>query len=109
MRFIPYVLVLIFMLIFYFLDIVTTLLIVSAIVLVSFGLSMGSPRKSALHDFVAQTMVIDARGSIIFNDEAQELDFLEKEEMIINAGKSVTKRKENEDYEGEEPPISYEK
>lgn len=109
MRFIPYVLVLIFMLIFYFLDIVTTILIVSAIVLVSFGLSMGSPRKSALHDFVAQTMVIDARGSIIFNDEAQELDFLEKEEMIINAGKPVNKRKENEDEEGEEPPISYEK
>lgn len=105
MRFIPFTLVLAFMLIFYYLDIVTTILIVASVILVSFGLSMGSPRKSALHDFVAMTMVIDEKGSIIFVDEAQELDFLEKEDWIINNGKP----KQKEDEGGEEPPLSYEK
>lgn len=104
MRFIPMFLVLAFLVGLYFLDILTSTLVILVIILTSFGLAMASPKHMALHDYVAQTIVIDAKGSILFNDQSEELIYLEKED---NKEKERVSSKENED--GEEPEISYEK
>ncbi len=73
--------------------------LVAVVVLVSFATMMASPKRSALHDYIARTLVIDMKGSIIF------VNSLEEEKYIINEdnlpGQVV--------MGGEEPEISYEK
>lgn len=73
-------------------------------VAISYALSMGSPKKSALHDFTGRTIVIDAVSSVIYADATAE--FVAEE----NEHKAELKRLGIEDTEdGEEPEISFEK
>lgn len=51
-------------------------IIICVISLSSFGVMMGSPKKCALHDFVARTIVIDYKVSKIFSDPVEEEKYL---------------------------------
>ena len=62
---------------------------------------MASPKKASLHDFVARTIVIDDKTSIIFENEIEEEAYLLKEDNLEEVVK--------EEGDGEEPEISYEK
>ena len=73
-------------------------IIILIMVLVSFALAMASPKKTALHDFAARTIVIDLRTSTIFDNFVEEAEYIEKED---NLPKEV--------YAGEEPELKYEK
>ena len=97
LRFIPYVLTLLFILLFNS-SFFVCFIIATVILLCSFATMMASPKKSALHDYVGQTLVYDTKSSIIFEDVLEEEQYLNKEDNI----KEVTLR-------GEEPSISYER
>lgn len=74
-------------------------IIIAVMLLVSFGITMASPKKCAMHDYVARTIVIDTKTSIIFDNMILEEEYLKKEDKLedeIIMG-------------GEEPEISYEK
>lgn len=101
MRIVPLVVVLGALLIPFWDDIFLVILIPLIIFLVSFALAMASPKKASLHDFVARTIVIDDRTSIIFENEIEEEAYIIKEDNL------EVEVKENGD--GEEPEISYEK
>jgi len=51
------------------------------IFMVSVALAAASPKHASLHDYCGRTMVIDAEGSIIFNDEIDEQEFIEAEDL----------------------------
>ena len=70
------------------------------IVLVSFTLSMASPKKSSLHDFTARTIVVNAKTSILFSNAAEEEDYIAKEDNL---------EFERKDNDGEEPSLRYER
>lgn len=71
----------------------------TSVFLVSFAISMASPKHMAIHDFCARTIVIDSKASRIFKNEFEEEKFIENEDEDIL-----------EDIaRGEEPEISYEK
>ncbi len=53
------------------------------IFLVSFALAMASPTKSALHDYVAGTLVIDSKASLIFDNEIEEEKYIFQEDGIV--------------------------
>ena len=53
-----------------------------AVILVSFALMMASPKKTALHDFAARTIVIDQKTSILFENELEEEDYIAKEDGL---------------------------
>ncbi len=76
---------------------VIMVLIPIAVLLTSFGLMMASPKKSAIHDYIARTLVIDMKSSLIFADVLEEEKYInnETEEEIIQGG--------------EEPELRYEK
>jgi len=76
----------------------TIFIVVLVIFLISFTLVMASPKKSALHDFTARTIVIDAKTSILFSNAADEELYIAKEDNI-----------ESEVIEREEPSLRYEK
>ena len=67
--------------------------------LVSFCLMMASPKKCALHDYLARTIVVDKNASVLFNNPIEEEKYLleedKKDEKIICGG--------------EEPELKYEK
>lgn len=69
------------------------------ILLVSFAISMSSPKRSSLHDLVARTIVVDARTSTLFKDSTEEEIYIAKEDGIPL----------EETARGEEPDIKYEK
>ena len=73
--------------------------IVSIILLISFATMMASPKRSALHDYIARTIVIDAKGSLIFDNPLEEEKYIIKEDNLP----------EKVIMGGEEPEISYEK
>ncbi|MCQ2801497.1 MAG: RDD family protein [Bacilli bacterium] len=101
MRLVPLVVVIASFLIPFWNDIFLVILIPLIIFLVSFALAMASPKKASLHDFVARTIVIDDKTSIIFDNEIEEENYIIKEDNL------EVEIKENGD--GEEPEISYEK
>ena len=78
-------------------NMVIMVLIPIVVILSSFGLMMASPKKSAIHDYIARTIVIDAKSSIIFSDVIEEEKYIQNEieEEVI--------------YGGEEPELRYEK
>ncbi len=53
----------------------------AVILMISIGLAAASPKHAALHDYCGRTMVIDANGSIIFNDEIDEQEFIDAEDQ----------------------------
>lgn len=101
MRLMPLVVVLLSFLIPIWNDLFLIILIPSIVFLVSFALAMASPKKAALHDFTARTIVVDDKTSIIFENEVQEEAYLAKED---NLEQEVV-----EENFGEEPELRYEK
>ncbi len=59
-------------------------LIALVMILVSFTFMMASPRRSALHDFTAGTIVIDKKSSIIFDTSADEFAYVSEEDGLID-------------------------
>ncbi len=96
LRFIPYFITSLAVM-FLSTNYVIMVLIPIIVLLSSFGLMMASPKKSAIHDYLARTIVIDNKSSIIFSDVIEEEKYLvnEEEEEIIHGG--------------EEPELRYEK
>lgn len=110
MRFIPYFVTLIFVTVAFNLNIVIMATIVLAIFLASVSISLATAKHLALHDLTAQTLVIDTKNSIIFENEFLELEYIEKEDMEFEKRTSTPLRdKDKYDNESEEPEISYEK
>lgn len=96
-RFVPFLLTVLFVCLVPLGSIYTVVLIIAVMFLVSFALAMASPKKTSLHDFVAQTIVVSC-DSLIFDTSTDE------EEYEISEGE-ITK----EQSSGEEPELSYEK
>lgn len=71
---------------------------VITILLASFAFMMASPKKGALHDFIARTIVIDKESSIIFENELEEEKYIEQEDNLPR-----------QEGDGEEPELKYER
>jgi len=99
LRFIPYLITCAAVMLVTVADFFIVFIIVAVMILTSFGLSMASPKHSALHDYVAQTIVIDAKDSIIFDNYILEEEYIKEEDKID----------EEIVMGGEEPEISYER
>lgn len=56
-------------------------IILTAILISSFAVAMASPKRCSLHDYTAQSIVIDVKTSIIFNDSIEEGVYIEKEDL----------------------------
>ena len=87
------------------LNLYVAITIILIMFLVSFALSMSSPKKMALHDFTARTIVVDFKTSIIFDNPLEEEQYIYKED---NPDLHIEQDERN-DGEGEEPELSYEK
>ena len=101
MRFMPLVVVLLSFLIPIWNDFFLLILIPMIVFLVSFALAMASPKKAALHDFTAKTIVVDDKTSLIFENELQEEAYIAKEDNL--------EPEETPEESGEEPELRYEK
>lgn len=99
MRMMPLTVVILSMLIPIWSRITVALITYMIILLVSFAISMSSPKRSSLHDLVARTIVVDARSSTLFKDSTEEEIYIAKEDGIPL----------EETARGEEPDIKYEK
>lgn len=82
MRIMPTVVVLLSFLIPIWNNVAILVIVPLTIVLVSFALTMASPKRSALHDFTAKTIVVNARTSILFENYAEEEEYTRKEDGI---------------------------
>ncbi len=98
MRFVPFALTCAALLIPFITTFYVIFIIILIMLLVSFALMMASPKKAALHDFVARTIVIDLATSVIFDNFVEEAEYIAKED---NLPKEV--------IAGEEPELKYEK
>lgn len=58
------------------------ILLVIGAILISFAFMMASPKRSALHDFAARTIVVDLESSIIFENEIEEDAYIAKEDGL---------------------------
>lgn len=98
LRFVPFLIVDVSLLLPIWNNIFLVFAFVVVVLLISFALMMASPKRAALHDFAARTIVVDLNSSIIFENELEEEAFIEKED---NLPKEV--------YAGEEPELKYER
>ena len=103
MRFMPFLVCDLSLMLFIQVNMYLVLSIYLIIFLVSFAIAMASPKKMALHDFTARTLVVDLKTSILFDNPAVEENYLLKEDNILEDDK------EEKEYEGEEPALKYEK
>lgn len=71
----------------------TLIVVMFAIVfLVSFTFVLASPKRMALHDFTARTIVVDAKTSILFSNGLDEAEYIAKEEGIsLDEGNEISK------------------
>ena len=98
LRFVPALVVDLSLLLPFWSTVFSALIIPIVTLLVSFALMMASPKRAALHDFAARTIVIDYESSTIFKNELEEEAYIAKEDGIIP-----------DESEGEEPELRYEK
>ena len=103
MRFMPFFIVDLSLLILMQFSLYVVLSIIMVLMLVSFALSMASPKKMALHDLTAQTIVVDLKDSIIFDTIEEEENFILKEDHAFIEEMTIN------DENGEEPELKYEK
>jgi len=99
MRMMPLAVVILSMLIPIWSRIVVALITYMILLLVTFAISMSSPKRASIHDLVARTIVVDARTSTLFNDSTEEEIYIANEDGIPL----------EETARGEEPDIKYEK
>ena len=98
LRFVPFLLIVLSQLIpVIFSNMLYVILLFVAVLMVSFALAMASPKKAALHDFAARTIVVDLASSIIFENEIMEEDYIAREDNIVV------------ENNGEEPELRYER
>ena len=98
LRIVPFAILDFAMLIPVWTSILIVITVFLVVILTSFALMMASPKKAALHDFAARTIVVDINSSILFNNEIEEEEYLNKEDGIVK----------EENY-GEEPELRYER
>ena len=98
LRFVPFLIVDVSLLLPIWGNIFLVFAFVIVVLLISFALMMASPKRAALHDFAARTIVVDLSTSIIFENEIEEEDYIAKED---NLPKEI--------YAGEEPELKYER
>ena len=103
MRFMPFLVCDLSLMLFIQVNMYLVLSIYLIIFLVSFAIAMASPKKMALHDFTARTLVVDMKTSILFDNPYAEEKYLLKEDNILEEDK------DEKEYEGEEPALRYEK
>ena len=96
LRFVPILVVDLSLLLPFWSTVFSALIIPIVTLLVSFALMMASPKRAALHDFAARTIVIDYESSTIFKNELEEEAYIAKEDGIVPD-------------DGEEPELRYEK
>ena len=89
LRFVPFVVVLAGMLLPIWYQFTFFLMVVVAIILISFAFMMASPKKAALHDYAARTIVVDLETSIIFENELEEEDYIAKEDGLVKEEDNV--------------------
>lgn len=82
LRFVPYLILSASLLLPIWTSIGLTIAIFLVVVLISFAFMMASPKKTALHDFAARTLVIDLVGSTIFENEIEEEIYIRKEDGL---------------------------
>lgn len=80
LRFVPFLVVWIASAFFLYNFVLILSIILVAILVSSFALMMASPKHNSLHDYVAQSIVIDNTTSIIFNDSIEEEVYIERED-----------------------------
>ena len=98
LRFVPAFIVIASFLIPIWSTVFMALIIPIAVLLISFALMMASPKRAALHDFAARTIVIDYESSTIFKNEIEEENYIAKEDGLDKV-----------ENDGEEPELRYEK
>ena len=104
MRVMPLVVVELAMILLVYVNLYIVMTIVLTIFLVSFAIAMASPKKTALHDLTARTIVVDLESSILFKNELEEEQYILKEDNLIDDVVDL-----RDDDEGEEPELRYEK
>ncbi len=82
LRFVPFFIVTVALLAPIWTSIIMSVGIFVAIFLISFALMMASPKKSALHDFAARTIVIDYKNSVLFENEIEEEAYILNEDGL---------------------------
>ena len=102
MRFMPFVVVNASLMFLVAINLYIVLSIVAVVFLVSFTLAMSSPKRMSLHDFTAQTIVVDLKTSKIFETVEEEETYVLREDHLLDDVPV-------EEGSGEEPEISYEK
>lgn len=100
MRYIPFFITLCATLFIPWGNIMIALIVPTVIILTSGGITLASPKRCSLHDYLARTIVINEKASTLFNDV-----FEEDEAIALEEGRE----KEEPVLAGEEPEISYEK
>ena len=101
MRFMPFVVVDAALLFLVAINLYVVLSIVGVVFLVSFTLAMSSPKRMSLHDFTAQSIVVDLKTSKIFSTVIEEEDYVMREDHLLD---DVVP-----ESTGEEPELRYEK
>ena len=69
-------------------SLITVVIVAVVLLLASFTFVMASPKKCALHDFTARTIVVDAKSSILFELPADEEKYIAKEDGLLNEEQS---------------------
>lgn len=80
LRFVPFTVVWLAATFFLYNYVLIMSIILVAILVSSFALMMASPKHNSLHDYVAQSIVIDNTTSIIFDDSIEEEVYIERED-----------------------------
>lgn len=101
MRFMPFLVVNASLMFFVLVNLYIVLSIVAVVFLVSFTLAMSSPKRMSLHDFTAQTIVVDLKTSKIFATVEQEEEYVLREDHLLDDVMPES--------DGEEPELRYEK
>ena len=100
MRFMPAAVMIVALFLLMYVDIFLDLSIVGIVFLVSFAVAMSSPKHMALHDFTAQSIVVDLKNSKLFETMVEEEAYVLKEDNLFE---------DIQPSEGEEPELKYEK
>ena len=74
-------------------DMSIVLVIALVILLVSFALMMASPKRRSLSDFTSGLIVVDKKGSIIFDTSADELAYIMEEDGLVDENGNLIEEK----------------
>ena len=102
LRIVPFVILDLAMLIPIWSSILIVIMVLLVVLLTSFALMMASPKRAALHDFAARTIVVNLDTSILFLNEIEEEAYINKEDGYVP-------ETSEEDGDGEEPELKYER